>query len=142
MCCDGTLFTNAPLVDPDLEGARELGLAVYTTQEGDTDYEAFHLPCHLHDGKCTIYGQWRPSICGDYKCRLLDAVVDGSRSVADCMAVVAEARSLAEELEEARKGDSEPGEDSAEAPVLLAAAAFESLMVRYFRRPSSDHESS
>jgi hypothetical protein len=112
-------------------------MRLYVAQDSTSEYDAFRLPCHLHFGRCTIYNQWRPAICGDYRCRLLEAVEAGSRSVEDCMSVVEETRALARELISATPEDGRSEGTPLDVPQMLAAAAFESLMVRYFRRPAT-----
>ena len=66
-CCDGTLFDNAILKPTDIDSLPEKIEQQYVRKED----EVFLLPCPYFCGKCSIYGQHRPSVCGDFRCQVL-----------------------------------------------------------------------
>jgi hypothetical protein len=101
LCCDGTMYGKAALIDSDLPMLNERIAAVMikddrATEEPDTH---FKLPCRLCiDQRCSIHGQERPAICGDYKCELLVAHEEGRVSVAEARALVNSIKTLRERL--------------------------------------------
>jgi hypothetical protein len=144
MCCDGTLFNIAPLEAGEDAAARALGMTVSEATSDGKRSSAFGLPCHLHqEGRCTIYGQWRPRICHTYSCRLRDAYIEGSRSLEDCLRVV---RLVRETAADAAASGGAPPSDQPQADHardqegLLARAAFEVLLQKYFKKPPLDPE--
>lgn len=66
MCCDGTLFDMASIIDKD-DRALADSLSLSTIAENGELW--FHQPCCHFIHKCTIYGQDRPKICSRYFCR-------------------------------------------------------------------------
>lgn len=96
LCCTGALH-NAAVLDPDeIEAARALGLPVL-----DREKPGFALPCPRLDGTiCTIYGS-RPSVCGRYKCQLLQDLEGGAVELDEALGKVGIAKALRREAEEA-----------------------------------------
>lgn len=94
LCCDGTLFADVELEDESEEAVLEsMGLAI------DTDGPPVLLqPCMALDGtRCTVY-EHRPGCCRTFECRLLQRVQRRQITPEDALRRVAEARSLAVEL--------------------------------------------
>lgn len=87
LCCDGSLFSIAPLVPED--GAVTPPLR---SQEDD-DERYLSLPCRALDSArcCTVYGN-RPRICGAFRCALLDRLDGGTISLQEAVHKVAVAR--------------------------------------------------
>jgi len=139
MCCDGTLFSNARLTRPQKNGAVSLGMRVVDrTDEDGGSTLWFELPCHLHiEGRCSIYDQWRPDICGDYTCGVLDAYLDGSRSLDECVQIVGDVRANAVEAHAAIAAES--GGKPPTAPEMLAIAAMDVYRRRYFNKRDKQH---
>jgi uncharacterized protein len=75
LCCDGTIFKRAFLKPEDSD--RSLHEAdIVKIQRVERSY--FHLPCHhLHNRNCKIYHLWRPQVCGDFKCKILERLFAG-----------------------------------------------------------------
>jgi hypothetical protein len=96
LCCTGHLFVNAEFKPSEIQTARALGMDVL---QSDPERPAFHLPCPLWKGQCTIYTHpHKPSICSDFKCKLLREVEDGQRELDDALLVVQRTRQLIQEL--------------------------------------------
>ena len=82
LCCDGTLFAQAPLRPDDL--APPAGVHAVA---GEPSY--FRQPCAALDHRvCTIYDD-RPTVCRNYRCKLLKAVESGSTTVEDARTIIA-----------------------------------------------------
>lgn len=96
-CCTGHLFTHASFKPSEVETTRALGLQVLQT---NPDKPHFLLPCPLWEGHCTIYTHPnKPSICGNFKCKLLREMQDDSIPLAEALSVVQRAKQLIQELE-------------------------------------------
>lgn len=86
MCCAGTIYSVIPLREGEADKARAAGMAVSLDDEGQ---HCAALPCpHLDGTACRIYGDWRPSTCGDYFCKLQVGLRDGEVSLDEAMAEV------------------------------------------------------
>jgi len=86
ICCDGTLFRTAALLDSDdtapLESAR---VTLVTRPSGE---RAISLPCTaFRDQCCSIYDV-RPHICRAYKCQLLQGYEAGDVSYEDASGLI------------------------------------------------------
>ena len=82
MCCDGTLFAQAPLRPEDHAPPAGVHSAV-----DEPSY--FRQPCAALDHRaCTIYHD-RPTVCRNYRCELLKAVESGSTTVEDARTIIA-----------------------------------------------------
>lgn len=69
ICCTGHLFPVANIKPSEAKTAQNLGL---TVQQLDQETYAFQLPCPHWRGCCTIYTHpQKPSVCSDFKCKLL-----------------------------------------------------------------------
>jgi Fe-S-cluster containining protein len=70
LCCNGTIFENVPLTEPEVETARRLHLPVYAKGERFR----FDLPCPRQeaDHRCGVYEE-RPQICRSFVCETLAA---------------------------------------------------------------------
>ena len=73
LCCDGTLYSQAPLTKEDAS----LHCDVFEVKRADKNSRSnsydtfFDLPCEMCvDQACSIYNKVRPKICGEYKCIL------------------------------------------------------------------------
>lgn len=97
LCCRGVWFSHALMSADEVEKTRTLGL---TIQPPDSEGQlSFSLPCHHHQGgQCSIYGSWRPAVCGSYRCALLFSVEEGATPVDVALKTVATAKSLADEI--------------------------------------------
>ncbi|MFN3457424.1 MAG: hypothetical protein ACK4Z8_07600 [Novosphingobium sp.] len=96
LCCDGTLHGYAVIKDAEVEETAALGLDTFTTAAGQS---AFAFPCHYLEGKaCTRYDSWRPSICGDYFCRVQARVASEELTEQQAFALVHQARGLRDEV--------------------------------------------
>jgi hypothetical protein len=129
MCCDGSLFSYAPIDAEDVASACDLGMRVIDTSDDTSRGYGFALPCHLQDGRCcTIHEQWRPGVCSAYSCRLLEEYRAGARSLEDCVSVVASVRQALAEA-------AHPDEESSSTRTL-ALATIDVMKRKYFRYPS------
>ena len=90
LCCDGSLFADVELANPD----EATGLEVMGLEIEDTDGDAGGLllqPCLALKGKrCGIYPH-RPDCCRTFECRLLQEVKRGTVGVEQAQAKIAEA---------------------------------------------------
>jgi uncharacterized protein len=90
LCCDGSLFTHAPLQPGEVDAMRQRKLEVMRRADGSP---ALAQRCAALEGcRCTIYTD-RPDSCRRYQCLLYTALAEGEVSLDDALAVVAEARS-------------------------------------------------
>jgi uncharacterized protein len=97
LCCTGHLFTNAPLNPTEFKPALTLGLELVQLQ---TQKTAFRLPCPLWEGQCAIYTHpLKPSICGDFNCKLLQEVEEEKLQLDDGLAVVRRTKQMIQELD-------------------------------------------
>lgn len=79
-----------------MEETAALGLSTFRTDVGKT---AFAFPCHYLEGKaCTRYQTWRPSICGDYFCRVQSRVKSEELTEQQAFDLVKQARGLRDEV--------------------------------------------
>lgn len=98
LCCDGTVFAAMSIEADERDYVESLGLT--TTPDGDRFVSP--QPCPgFQDGCCSLYTIGRPHACGWYSCQLLYARRHGTMSHDDCLAVVAEVRGVAGEVERA-----------------------------------------
>ena len=97
LCCDGTLFPQAPLDEDEQDFAESLGLVVKAKPGGGI---ALQMPCsRFIDGCCSLYTVGRPAVCGSYRCALLNGYVAGTKNLDEVLPIVHLVRSLARELE-------------------------------------------
>ncbi|MBI1298543.1 hypothetical protein GC175_26720 [bacterium] len=86
LCCDGTLFEWARVVPDDDPAQLDAGGFVLQTHR---DRQRFELPCHHQQSRiCTIYQQWRPSVCHHFKCGVLRRMEAGELSVDEAQALI------------------------------------------------------
>lgn len=96
LCCEGTLYGFAVINDTEVEETAAIGLKTFTTEAGKS---AFSFPCHYLEGKaCSRYDTWRPSICGDYFCRVQSRVKSATLTEQEAFAIVNQARALRDEV--------------------------------------------
>lgn len=96
LCCDGTLYGHALIDDREVEQTAAIGLATFRTEAGKP---AFAFPCHYLEGKaCSRYDSWRPSICGDYFCRVQSRVASQELAEEQAFSLVQQARGLRDEV--------------------------------------------
>ena len=151
MCCDGTLFGDARLLENEVELAASLGLE----QERVDDGLRFRLPCSLFlDGCCSIYDQQKPAVCESYRCELLVAYGDGRSARDECLDVIGAMQGVVRRLEEEmglRAGEFtfahlvsyllmvRPHDTpEAHARFMMVASHYLDLGRRYFRFPDKD----
>lgn len=100
-CCDGTLYLHAPLKAEDfpLQVKRiEVAKGPETAAAGENGF-FFRLPCKCSvNDKCTAYGEHRPAICGEYRCRLLANHEAGRVTVAEARALVENLKAIRQRL--------------------------------------------
>lgn len=73
-CCDGTLYSRAPLKDEDLPVLADRFDVLQEERKNrqGRDEAHFKLPCKLCvNERCSIHEEKRPAICGDYQCKLV-----------------------------------------------------------------------
>jgi Fe-S-cluster containining protein len=81
LCCDGTLFSTAPL---EAGEAARLGDAVQTTVDG----AALRQPCRALRGACCEVYEARPAVCRRFNCFVLHQLETGAVSEADADAFI------------------------------------------------------
>ena len=60
----------------------------------------FRQPCHLWNGKCSIYDHpSKPDVCGSYRCDLLKKLIAETVSLPEAMKLTGQAKQLIAELE-------------------------------------------
>lgn len=92
LCCDSTVYPHAVAREDELAQAMALGFTTIRTENG---YSAFELPCHYLEGRaCTRYRDWRPSVCGDYFCRVQARAGSGEITEDEALALIAKAQDL------------------------------------------------
>lgn len=117
MCCDGTVHDFAFLQEEDVAPASDCGFKTYRREDGTP---AMSLPCHYLDGTaCQRYGEWRPSICGDYLCRLQKRTAAGECDEQEALDIIAKAKASLAQVEELLK----PGETLAQARARFISLA-------------------
>lgn len=153
MCCDGSVFANAPVERGEEDAMRSAGLDLFES-DGNT---FFRQPCPQScGGRCAIY-QTRFHICRTFRCKLLSAVESGEIRVPEAKEKIDFARSLlaqAIDLEpeaashkqrnliRARLVKELTGADSAAAAEqsrqsLLRLVALEAFLDRWFRNKNT-----
>lgn len=96
LCCDGTVFAAMTIQADEREYVESLGLT--TTPDGDRFVSPQPCPA-FRGGCCSLYTTGRPLACGAYACQLLYARRRDTLSHDDCLAVIAEVRHVAREVE-------------------------------------------
>lgn len=92
LCCDGTVYPHAVAREDEVARATELGFTAIRTEDGSP---AYALPCHYLKGRaCTRYLDWRPSVCGDYFCRVQARAGSGEITEDAALALIARAQDL------------------------------------------------
>ncbi len=95
LCCDGTLFKGAVI-------EKNEGLKIHSQLDLTVDKEKnrFMLPCHLHDPEvgCTVYGQVRPRVCGNFRCKLLKRLHKGKVSEQEALKIVVKTKALKKQV--------------------------------------------
>lgn len=100
-CCDGTLYAVAPLEENEFSSLPD---SFATSRQSIKTLDGqllnhFKLPCKLCiDDKCSIHEQWRPSICGDYQCKLLVNYESGSVAKEKALALINNIKMLRDRL--------------------------------------------
>lgn len=98
LCCDGTVYGFAIIREDEIEDADRIGMQVMRTV---TNAPSFVMGCHYLDGACcTRYDQWRPSICGEYFCRVQIRARKAELTEDEAFGRIAEARRLADQVRE------------------------------------------
>ena len=108
LCCDGTLFAEAPLLTAEVEEAQRVGLRVLARPDGR---HAFRQPCAaLSDCTCRIYAE-RPRVCRTFHCALLSALSADEVGLDEARALVDRVKAVAARLT-AAIGDASAREES------------------------------
>lgn len=95
LCCRGVWFSRVVLEEDEVEPARIAGLPLEMIGEKT----GFQQPCVLHqDGCCSAYQVWRPKVCVNFSCKLLDRLVAGEIPLTDALAHVKAARTMADSV--------------------------------------------
>jgi len=97
LCCDGTIFEHARVFpEDDLTQLEADGFILLTAAER----RGFALPCHHQQGRvCTVYQQWRPTICQTFRCRLLRRFEAGELSWEEARARIERTVALVEGIQ-------------------------------------------
>lgn len=96
LCCRGVWYSHVTLDIGEEERAREVGLPLETV-DGQT---LFHQPCVLHQNNgCSAYETWRPRLCVEYTCAVLDKYLARTMSYEVALDHVKGARAMAERLQ-------------------------------------------
>ncbi|WP_214652188.1 YkgJ family cysteine cluster protein [Novosphingobium jiangmenense] len=96
LCCNGTVYGYAIIREDEVEEAARIGMNTMRTMDKSP---AFLMACNWLDGAaCTRYTQWRPSICGDYFCRVQKRAEKQDLTEEQAFARIANARRMAEEV--------------------------------------------
>jgi uncharacterized protein len=97
LCCDGTIFERARVFpEDDLVQLEANGFILLTI----TERRGFALPCHYQQGRvCTVYQQWRPTICHTFRCALLRRFDAGEISLIEARARIERAVALTERIQ-------------------------------------------
>jgi hypothetical protein len=118
LCCKGVWFNSVSLSPEEVPRARTIGLKVI--QKSGKSF--FMQPCPKHvNGNCSAYGDWRPAICTNYTCSLLDQVLAGKISIEQAMRYVTAASEMAHRIK-AETGPIEGGLLSSEFMSRLVAS--------------------
>lgn len=92
LCCDGTVYPHAIAREDEVARAVDLGFKAIKTEDGSPAYK---LPCHYLEGRaCTRYLEWRPSVCGDYFCRVQARAASSELTEDEALAVIERAQAL------------------------------------------------
>lgn len=143
-CCDNTLFEYAYLKPGEVVSGH-FQKSKFTIEQSDY----FRLPCPHFKGCCSIYDQDKPSICSDFKCKLLKSFANDELEKFRALAIIEQAKKLRSEvLELYRNFNQEPSasfrevlkfvnaeqRDSDTFKVLRAKTNLLSiLLIRYFK---------
>lgn len=145
LCCDGSLFRYGNLLSGEAELAIPAGFQVIDNRE----QLVFSQPCAMFkSGCCSLYQHWRPKVCGEYKCRLLNSRLVDKISLPLALDLVARARDQRQSLAKffagepptmamvrdkvARLGEAGELARREQAEFLLQAATYEFLVQKYF----------
>lgn len=95
LCCDGTIFTQARLNYEDAPTAcKAKGIELIEVGGNDSIY----LPCsRLTNKTCSIYRD-RPSVCKNYKCKLLTAYETGQTTYENAISLIISVTNLRDKL--------------------------------------------
>ena len=96
LCCDGTLFDKAVIGRGE---ELELAISLNLTITDDKNKVSFKLPCHLFEGKCSIYfSNKRFNMCKTFYCKLLKKFKKIEIDFSSTLQMVQTARAKADEL--------------------------------------------
>lgn len=94
-CCQGILHLNAIIEKDEIDKLEKLGLEHLTQSSGD---DCFPLPCRFFiNNKCSIYS-YRLSPCISYRCKLLERLLNGAMSFADCKEIIRDVKNLIDSI--------------------------------------------
>jgi hypothetical protein len=74
-CCDGTLYSHAPLKEEDFPVLANQFDVLQEAKKNEVGKPVanFKQPCKLCvNDRCSVHEEKRPAICGDYQCKLVD----------------------------------------------------------------------
>jgi Fe-S-cluster containining protein len=143
LCCDGTLFNDAPLEAAERHLIAELDLESVTDKPGR---QTFRLPCpRFSAGTCEVYSA-RPAVCRKYRCVVLKAVeagtisrIEAERRIGVAQQAAAEVRKslpAGETIGMARTRVRESGSTGRDqASLKLSLMVLDRVLERYFRAP-------
>ena len=154
LCCRGVWFSHVSLAPDEVDNARRVGLTVHQSEERID----FYQPCVMHqnDG-CSIYHDWRPTVCVKYSCALRDAFLTGETGFDRALSHVTAARAMADRIQ-ADTGPLEGGlrgkaflsllsgkVPTAGAAALTPGSRLDAVALRvyfdkYFKKPETDEK--
>jgi len=100
-CCDGTLYSWAPLKEDDFPIlANRFDVLQGANKNEDGQPEAnFKQPCKLCvNERCSVHEEKRPAICGDYQCKLLERHGSGKVTTEEARTLVENVKKLRDHL--------------------------------------------
>jgi hypothetical protein len=144
LCCSGPLFNMVPVDWTDMALVHELGFPLVSDEDGP----AIPFPCpRLVDKCCTVYER-RPQCCRRYRCELLGRLDREETTLAEALAVVADAWQAVGLVEAELDGETIPqyrrrraealvdrGEALPHTPARDRLNDLDAVLDRHFRKP-------
>ncbi|MGV3510600.1 MAG: YkgJ family cysteine cluster protein [Novosphingobium sp.] len=151
MCCDGTVYNVGRLDAAEVAQAAATGFRALNAGPGT---HAFAFPCSHLDGKaCSIYRQWRPTVCSTYFCSLQVKVAAGEIAEEQALSTIAATLAVRDQVRTAmRSGESlahardrfettvRAGQplDPQDGKALVKLFVLEKLLDRHFRKAGEE----
>ena len=125
-CCDGTLYSRAPLKEEDFPIlANRFDVLQDPKKNEDGKPEAnFKQPCKLCvNDRCSVHEEKRPAICGDYRCKLLDRHGSGEVTKDEARKLVENVKRLRDRLRPKLEKIADAGSKASFLELTLLAAS-------------------